>query len=81
MIIVFLSIDKTLLCSQKLSMTPPAPTSINSSSCCPTPEEEQHRLMVAAPSLVRPPPILRTLSLLTPDLGQGTYTRITIYPF
>ncbi|XP_070765373.1 tudor domain-containing protein 5 [Enoplosus armatus] len=51
-----------------LSMTPP-PTP--SSSCCRTPEEEQHRPKVAAPSLVRPSPFLRTLSLHTPVLGQG----------
>ncbi|XP_029285722.1 tudor domain-containing protein 5 isoform X2 [Cottoperca gobio] len=54
-----------------LSTTPPpTPYSITSSSCCPTQEEEQHLPKVAAPLLVRPPAILRTLSLHTSDLGQ-----------
>nr|XP_033478369.1 tudor domain-containing protein 5 isoform X2 [Epinephelus lanceolatus] len=54
-----------------LSLTPPpTPSSIHTSSHCATPEEEQHRTKVAAPLLVRPPPILRTLSLHTPDLGR-----------
>ncbi|XP_070688528.1 tudor domain-containing protein 5 [Pempheris klunzingeri] len=53
-----------------LSTTPlPTPSSINTSFRCP--EEDQHLPKVAAPLLVRPPPILRTLSLHTPDLGQG----------
>ncbi|XP_032382039.1 tudor domain-containing protein 5 isoform X2 [Etheostoma spectabile] len=44
-----------------LSMThPPTPSSISSNSCCPTPKKV----------LVGPPPILRTLSLHTPDLAQ-----------
>ncbi|XP_034737082.1 tudor domain-containing protein 5 isoform X2 [Etheostoma cragini] len=42
-----------------LSMTP-----------APTPKNEQHWTKVAAHSLVEPPPILRTLSLHTPDLAQ-----------
>ncbi|XP_056235520.1 tudor domain-containing protein 5 [Seriola aureovittata] len=49
---------------------PTTPSSIYSSSCCPRLEEEQHQPKVAAPLLVKPPPILRTLSLHTPDLGQ-----------
>ncbi|XP_047192939.1 tudor domain-containing protein 5 isoform X2 [Scophthalmus maximus] len=54
-----------------LSISPPTTTSsINSGSSCRTPDEEQHPKKDAAPPLVRPPPILRTLSLLTPDLGQ-----------
>ncbi|XP_035508742.1 tudor domain-containing protein 5 [Morone saxatilis] len=43
-------------------------------STTPTPEEELHWPRLAAPSYITPPPILRTLSLHTPDLGQGTYT-------
>ncbi|XP_070817648.1 tudor domain-containing protein 5 [Chaetodon trifascialis] len=59
-----------------LSMTPlPAPSSLNSRSCCPTLEEEQHPPKVANPTFVRPPEILRTLSLRPPDLGQCTYTQ------
>ncbi|XP_038571396.1 tudor domain-containing protein 5 isoform X2 [Micropterus salmoides] len=55
-----------------LSLTPsPTPSNINFSSCCLTQEEEQHQPKVTEPSLVRPPPILRTLSLHTPNLGQG----------
>ncbi|XP_076583183.1 tudor domain-containing protein 5 [Chaetodon auriga] len=58
-----------------LSMTPPpAPSSLNSRSCSPTLEEEQHRPRVANPSFMRPPEILRTLSLRPPDLGHCTYT-------
>lgn len=73
---------KTLLCSQMLlSTAKPAPSSIISSSCRPTPEEEKLLPKVAAPSLVRAPPILKTLSLLTPDLGQGMYTHILRYLF
>ncbi|XP_078114778.1 tudor domain-containing protein 5 [Sander vitreus] len=54
-----------------LSKTPPpTPSIITSSSCCPTLKEEQHWPKVAAHSLVRPPPILRTLSIHTPDLAQ-----------
>ncbi|XP_042339629.1 tudor domain-containing protein 5 isoform X2 [Plectropomus leopardus] len=53
-----------------LSMIPPTASRIQTSSCCLTPEEEQHRSRLAAPSLVKPPPILRTLSLRTSDLGQ-----------
>ncbi|XP_073332200.1 tudor domain-containing protein 5 isoform X2 [Pagrus major] len=54
-----------------LSMTPPTPSSINFSSCCPTPVEEWLRPKVSAPLLVRPPLILRTLSLHTPEVGKG----------
>ncbi|XP_028442833.1 tudor domain-containing protein 5 isoform X3 [Perca flavescens] len=54
-----------------LSITPPpTPSTITPSSCCPAPNEEQHCPKVAAHSLVRPPPILKTLSLHTPDLAQ-----------
>ncbi|XP_035863414.1 tudor domain-containing protein 5 isoform X2 [Sander lucioperca] len=66
-----------------LSMTPPpTPSSITSSSCCPTPKEEQHWSKVAAHSLVRLPPILRTLSLHTPDLAQiHDYTQgVPVFP-
>ncbi|XP_044216956.1 tudor domain-containing protein 5 isoform X1 [Thunnus albacares] len=64
---------------ETLSSTPP-PTSCSTDSCSPTPREVQHRPMVTSTSLVKPPPILRTLSLHTPDLGQiqdcshGTFT-------
>ncbi|XP_068590992.1 tudor domain-containing protein 5 isoform X2 [Cebidichthys violaceus] len=63
-----------------LILTPP-PTPSTSSPCCPTPKEEQHK--VAAPSLVRPPQILRTLSLHTPGLGQiHDYTQgVPVSPF
>ncbi|XP_019127894.2 tudor domain-containing protein 5 [Larimichthys crocea] len=66
-----------------LSTAKPAPSSIISSSCHPTPEEEKLLPKVAAPSLVRAPPILKTLSLLTPDLGQGVplYLRNSGIPF
>ncbi|XP_054458843.1 tudor domain-containing protein 5 [Anoplopoma fimbria] len=67
-----------------LSLTPPpTPSSVTSTSCCPKPKEEQHQHKVAAPSLVRPPPILRTLSLHTPDLGQiHDYTQgVSVSPF
>ncbi|KAE8294003.1 Tudor domain-containing protein 5 [Larimichthys crocea] len=66
-----------------LSTAKPAPSSIISSSCRPTPEEEKLLPKVAAPSLVRAPPILKTLSLLTPDLGQGVplYLRNSGIPF
>ncbi|GAA6235316.1 tudor domain-containing protein 5 [Lates japonicus] len=50
--------------------TPPTTSSINSTSTCPIPEKKQRRPKVAAPLLVRAPPILRTLSLHTPDLDQ-----------
>ncbi|XP_031715542.1 tudor domain-containing protein 5 [Anarrhichthys ocellatus] len=57
-----------------LIRTPPlTPSSVTSSPCCPTPKEEQHQHKVAAPLLVRPPQILRTLSLHTPDLAQIPY--------
>ncbi|XP_051233340.1 tudor domain-containing protein 5 isoform X1 [Dicentrarchus labrax] len=61
-------------CKALSTSPPPAPSSINSSSWFPTPEEELHWPRLAAPSYITPPPILRTLSLHTPDLGQGTYT-------
>lgn len=61
------------------SVAQPAPSSF----CRPTTEEETLLPKVAVPSLVRPPPILRTLSLLTPDLGQGVplYMRNSGIPF
>ncbi|KAM9358390.1 tudor domain-containing protein 5 [Symphorus nematophorus] len=55
-----------------LSMTPPpTPSSINYSSGCPTSKDEQPQPEFASPLLVKPPLILKTLSLHTPDLGQG----------
>ncbi|XP_039984228.1 tudor domain-containing protein 5 isoform X2 [Xiphias gladius] len=54
-----------------MGMTPPpAPSSIISRYCWLTQGEKQHQPKVTAPSLVRPIPILRTLSLHTPNLGQ-----------
>ncbi|XP_019954098.2 tudor domain-containing protein 5 [Paralichthys olivaceus] len=56
-----------------LSKTPPTRTSSNNlTSCYQTPREEQHQhqLKIAAPLLLTPPPILRTLSLHTSDLGK-----------
>ncbi|XP_062252281.1 tudor domain-containing protein 5 isoform X2 [Platichthys flesus] len=54
-----------------LSRTPPTSTSsYNLSSCYQTPGEEQHQLKIAAPLLVAPPQLLRTLCLHTPDLGK-----------
>ncbi|KAG7513942.1 hypothetical protein JOB18_020817 [Solea senegalensis] len=52
-------------------MSPQAtPSSFNSSPCCQTQEKEKYQSNVTVPLLVRPPPILRTLSLHTPYLGQ-----------
>ncbi|KAK5869688.1 hypothetical protein PBY51_024388 [Eleginops maclovinus] len=46
---------------QTPSVTPtPTPSSNTPSYYCPTPEAEQHLPKVAVPSLVRPPPVLRT---------------------
>ncbi|XP_068445947.1 tudor domain-containing protein 5 isoform X2 [Clinocottus analis] len=56
---------------QTLSLTPPpTPSGITSRSGCLTPKEEQQQHSVAAPWPDRPPPIVRTLSLHTPDLGH-----------
>ncbi|KAM7388052.1 hypothetical protein PAMP_024253 [Pampus punctatissimus] len=55
---------------ETLSLNLP-PTPCSTDSCCPTSKEEQHGPKVIAPSLVRSPPILRTLSLHIPDLGQN----------
>ncbi|KAI3368198.1 hypothetical protein L3Q82_007925 [Scortum barcoo] len=56
--------------SSPTSSPPMPPDLINSTSCFPTLEEEQHKPKVASPSFVLPPPLLRTLSLHTHDLGQ-----------
>ncbi|XP_034439388.1 tudor domain-containing protein 5 isoform X1 [Hippoglossus hippoglossus] len=52
-----------------LSKTP-STSSNNLGSCYQTPGEEQHQPKIAAPLVVAPPRILRTLSLHTPDLGK-----------
>lgn len=61
----------SLLCSQTMSTSSPAPA-ITSTFCSPTSENEKHQLVVAAPSLVRPPCVLGSLSPYTADLGQCT---------
>lgn len=64
-----------LLCSQTMSTTSTAST-ITSTFCSPTSENEQRQLMVASPSLVRPPFVLGSPSPHTPDFGQRTYTAV-----
>ncbi|KAM8745862.1 tudor domain-containing protein 5 [Acanthopagrus schlegelii] len=53
------------------STTPQTPSSVNFSSCCLTPEGEWIQPMASTPLLVKPPPILRTLSPHTPEVGKG----------
>lgn len=66
---------QSLLCSQTISTSSPAPT-ITSTFCSPTLENKQRQLMVATPSLVRPPSVLGSLSPHTPNIGQCTYTAV-----
>ncbi|XP_059197896.1 tudor domain-containing protein 5 isoform X2 [Centropristis striata] len=53
-----------------LSMTPPPTPASITPSYYPGPEKEQHQPKFTAELLAKPPPLLRTLSLHTPDLGQ-----------
>lgn len=66
---------QSLLYSQTVSTTSTAPT-ITSTYCSPTSENKQRQLMVVAPSLLRPPSVLRSQSPHTPDLGHCTYTAV-----